>query len=160
MFLFMLQFLSLALKRFHFHLSCPPMLYKLYNTEEIEHNVWIFPLPPLLTVLQGPWRRINYIHRILIVNRYMYSVYCTTIKLIQILQFALNLRCNSYIRINIQVYNYLIYSLIFSWKHIRKSIFLFTIISFIALSSIVNTGPFKNHYSLTRNKQIHIYSII
>jgi len=45
--------------------------------------------PPLLTVLQGPWRRINYIHRILIVNRYMCSEYCTTIKLIQILQFAL-----------------------------------------------------------------------
>ena len=34
-------------------------------------------------------RRINYIHRILIVNRYMYSVHCTTIKLIMILQFAL-----------------------------------------------------------------------
>ena len=42
----MLQFLSLAMKMFHFHLSCPPMLYKLYNTEEIEHNECIFSLPP------------------------------------------------------------------------------------------------------------------
>ena len=44
------------------------MLYKLYNTEEIKHNVCIFSLPPLLTVLQRPWRRMDNVHRILIVN--------------------------------------------------------------------------------------------
>ena len=126
-------------------------LYKLYNTEEI-HNVCIFSLPPLLTVLQGPWRRMDYIHRILIVKRYMYSVYCTTIKLI--LQFALT--CSETL-ISELIFRY---TIIFSWKHIQTYIFQFTIVSFIALSSILNSGPFKNHYPLTRNKQIYIYSII
>ena len=35
------------------------LLYKLYNTKEYEHNVCIFSLPPLLTVLQGPWSTIR-----------------------------------------------------------------------------------------------------
>ena len=136
------------------------MLYKLYNTEEIEHIVCIFYLPPLFTVLQGPWRRMDYIHIILIVNRYMYSVHCTTVKLIQILQFALT--CGATL-ISELIFRYAIIWYIRSSSHenIFKRLYFYSLlISFIALSSMVNAGPFKNYYPLTRNKQIHIYSII